>query len=572
MIGYGLSCRYKKRRHNGSGERMTTYQVKCPCGTLLSVTTEMAGSEFVCSRCARKLAFAPPQAKPAPKPAAVAEDKPTRWFLARDKQRMGPYSSAQLKQFADAGNIVPADMILKEGRQKWVTAGSVKGLFKAAPPPAAAPDLPAAELLPIQNAPATSGVFTFSKGPSRAYAPRRQINSRWLLIGAGSAAIVIALAVVLIVIMNRGNGEQANAAGTGAGAGESSSSDKEPARKKQLDLTYVAADFNGAIVVHPARLLERPFVGKILDDKQIAGFFKAVDIDPRKIERVIVLLDPFPGGNVAFLPAVIAQFAEPVDGAAMISRVLEGAEKKTFEGKEYYWGKNQTAANQHVCACVVDDRTILGGLEPTLHKMLLAKDGQSPFKKSLPKVDLNHDVVVAFAMDQAERKDQSLPTIRQALGEVLKPTKDMIEGADKLGEQLAAVTMTLDFGGDTMLSIDLEAVDDKAAESIDGLAKNGVSTLKLIVPSVKKDIKGSLPDDAAQLSALIDDLVNGFTIQKDGLHVQLAIKMPRKFPELAEKYGLKLKDLANQPPGPKPPTQRPPGGIPKGVPKQGGKK
>jgi hypothetical protein len=553
---------------------MTSYQVHCPCGSTLSVTAEMARAEFVCPRCARKLAFSAPKSQPAPRPAAVTDDKPTRWFLARNKQRMGPYSSAQLKQFADAGNIVPADMILKEGRQKWVSAGSVKGLFTAAPRPVASPDLPVAEPKPIQeNGAARSGAFAFSTNQSVAYAPRRRDKKRLLIIGAGSAAAVIASAVVLMVVMIRGNGEST----TVAKAGENSNGDKESARKKQLDLTYVAADFDAAVIVHPARLLERPFVAKILEDKQIAGFFKAVDVDPRKIERVIVLLDPFPAGNVSVLPGFIAQFTEPVDGAALISRVLEGAEKKTFEGKEYYWGKNQTAANKHVCACVADDRTILAGLEPTLQKMLIAKDAESPFKKRLPKVDLNHDLVGAFVMDQAERKDKSMPTVRQALGEILKQNKDTIppnfEGADKLGEQLAAVTLALDFGGDNLLSIDLEAVDEKAADSLNGLAKNGFDTLKFIVPSAKKElIKDKSPDDAAQLSALIDDLVNGFTIQREGLHVQLAIKMPKQFPDLAEKYGLKLKDLANQPPAPKPPTQKPPTTKPKGVPKDGGKK
>src|SRR5262249_45503012 len=129
---------------------MTTYQVKCPCGTTLAVTPEMASEHFVCPRCARKLAFSPPKSKPAAIQAGRgSEEKPTRWFLARNKQRLGPYSSSQLKQLADAGNIIPADMILKEGRQKWVNAGSVKGLFAAAPPPNPAPELPVVEARPL---------------------------------------------------------------------------------------------------------------------------------------------------------------------------------------------------------------------------------------------------------------------------------------------------------------------------------------------------------------------------------------------------------------------------------------
>src|SRR5262245_7386479 len=101
---------------------MTSYQVKCPCGTTLTISAEQAGDSFVC---ARKLAFTPPSQRPAA--AAVAADSgPAWWFLARNKQRLGPYSSAQLKEFADAGQIQPDDMILRQGRQKWVSAGSIK--------------------------------------------------------------------------------------------------------------------------------------------------------------------------------------------------------------------------------------------------------------------------------------------------------------------------------------------------------------------------------------------------------------------------------------------------------------
>src|SRR5262245_8137925 len=123
---------------------MPSYQVKCPCGTLLSVEPQLAGDAFVCPRCARKLAFKTPGQRVAPSAAPTASG-PARWFLARNKQRLGPYTSAQLKAFADAGQLTPEDMILREGRPKWVNAGAVKGLFTAAPPAPAAP--PEAQLV-----------------------------------------------------------------------------------------------------------------------------------------------------------------------------------------------------------------------------------------------------------------------------------------------------------------------------------------------------------------------------------------------------------------------------------------
>jgi hypothetical protein len=51
------------------------------------------------------------------------------WYLARGKQKYGPYSTEQLRQFAAEGKIAPTDMLLQAGVQKWTLASSVQGLF-----------------------------------------------------------------------------------------------------------------------------------------------------------------------------------------------------------------------------------------------------------------------------------------------------------------------------------------------------------------------------------------------------------------------------------------------------------
>jgi hypothetical protein len=49
--------------------------------------------------------------------------------------RCGPYSFEQLKQFATSGLIVPDDMLLQNGAQKWVPAKFVTGLFASTATP-----------------------------------------------------------------------------------------------------------------------------------------------------------------------------------------------------------------------------------------------------------------------------------------------------------------------------------------------------------------------------------------------------------------------------------------------------
>jgi hypothetical protein len=556
---------------------MTTYQVKCPCGTVLSVMPEMANEPFVCPHCARKLAFTPPRSKlnVARAPAPV-EEKSSRWFLARNKQRLGPYSSAQLKQLADAGNIIPDDMILKEGRQKWVNAGSVKGLFTAKPPSASPPELPVAEAMTTPDtAPDPFGALSFPTRPGTAYARRPRQGKGVLLIGGGVGLAVLAVTIVLVIILNRSDGKRTVEAGNGGNP--NGDNKEEVAAKKQLDLSYIAADFNAAVVIHPGRILERPFVAKLLEDKSIAGALDPIGFDPRILEQLIVVVDPFPGGNVAAMHGWIARSTGPWAETEFIKRFSGVQTKKvTFEGKEYLRSTNTTYAKTSDCLCLADERTLLGGPEPVLKKMLSAHKAKSPLLDRLPKVDFDHDLVAAFVMEQAERKDSNGPTVRQAFGEILKQNKGPLsanfEGADKIAEELAAATLTIDLGGDKLLSIDLEATDDKSAEALLGLANSGFDVLKVLAPEGKKWAKENLQDGADPTVALIDELVKGFTIQKDGVHVQLTLKMPSQLPTVVEKLTPIVKNMAAPPPNTKPPTPKPPTAKEKGISKDGKKK
>src|SRR5262249_42718832 len=159
-----------------------------------------------------------------------------------------------------------------------------------------------------QSAGEPFGAFAFSTTPGASYAQRPRANKRLLLTGGGAALAVVALTTVIVLMLNRGNGQKTTDGGVAANP---EGDNKEVATKKELALPYFAADFNAAVIIHPSRILERPFVAKLIEDKMLADFIKETGVDPRKIERAIVLIDPMPGGNVALLPAFIVQFTEP---------------------------------------------------------------------------------------------------------------------------------------------------------------------------------------------------------------------------------------------------------------------
>src|ERR1700694_5280140 len=67
------------------------------------------------------------------------------WYYANDEVKLGPLSSAQLKELAGNGQLLPSHTVWKEGIVKGVLAARVKNLFpvtlRETPPAPEAPSL-----------------------------------------------------------------------------------------------------------------------------------------------------------------------------------------------------------------------------------------------------------------------------------------------------------------------------------------------------------------------------------------------------------------------------------------------
>lgn len=61
------------------------------------------------------------------------------WWCARDGEKSGPYTAAQLKIMAQTGDVCPHHRVWREGRDRWVQASAVRGLFPPQSPPASEP-------------------------------------------------------------------------------------------------------------------------------------------------------------------------------------------------------------------------------------------------------------------------------------------------------------------------------------------------------------------------------------------------------------------------------------------------
>ncbi len=87
-----------------------------------------------------------------------------RWFYARNNQKQGPVTRAELRRLVSSGGLYADDMVLAEGSRTWVPAKSLEGLFPTAAIPL--PPSPEPSTLRMGAAGADPASTTPYDGPS----------------------------------------------------------------------------------------------------------------------------------------------------------------------------------------------------------------------------------------------------------------------------------------------------------------------------------------------------------------------------------------------------------------------
>jgi hypothetical protein len=126
------------------------FLVTCPsCRTSLKAPDNAAGQQLRCPKCGGLIGAHRLEAGGGA-PLVVPEPS---FFYTVNRQKVGPVPLFHLRRLASAGQLRPADMVLREGARTWVEAGTVADLFpggsmRPAVPPAVEP-LPVAEAVPV---------------------------------------------------------------------------------------------------------------------------------------------------------------------------------------------------------------------------------------------------------------------------------------------------------------------------------------------------------------------------------------------------------------------------------------
>jgi len=150
----------------------------------------------------------------------------SKFYVSRNQQQFGPFTSEQLKQLAASGKIARDDLVVEEGGSKWVAASCIRGLFStiqvlpASPIPADAAS-PSASGDSDADTPWLSGDGGTSSSPTYkskvGRKPKKTDNTMLYMIGGG-VALLLLLGVIGLALDNGGSGGSRADVGAG-GAG-----------------------------------------------------------------------------------------------------------------------------------------------------------------------------------------------------------------------------------------------------------------------------------------------------------------------------------------------------------------
>lgn len=120
-----------------------------------------------------------------------------KWFIARDKKKLGPYTTVQMKQMAQAGQLLPIDMVIEDGTTMWMPASQAKEFFPAVG--AAPPLITAAPVVPASSPPSPAAAVAMPSAVS--VAPRASGKLLGVVPLQIAPPIISMVAVVLLALL-----------------------------------------------------------------------------------------------------------------------------------------------------------------------------------------------------------------------------------------------------------------------------------------------------------------------------------------------------------------------------------
>ncbi|HUT14119.1 MAG TPA: hypothetical protein VMY42_26760 [Thermoguttaceae bacterium] len=319
-----------------------------------------------------------------------------------------------------------------------------------------------------------------------------------------------------------------------------------------LELSYIPSDCCAIWITHPQRIEKSPLVAPFLEGGEdpdiepipLALLARMPDIEHLDvgIAQFVAAVSPataeVKGPNeIPFVPVLILRFAEAVDGkklmGTMFPRNIEDMKEVSHAGKTYY-----ADPDAEMAVYLPDDRTMVISVEKMLQKIITAKQSSGPLLDRLRGVDARHDVIGVVVLDPLrELIEEGAADVRRGLPPELAEVAD----APKYAE---AAMLTIDFTGEKMIGLTVEARNAKSAVELEGLVKKGRDGLSNLYTDYREEMLKDMPPTlAGPFEVLVAELFRGFSIDRKDDRVLLGMKRPPSLEDFVRKLVAEMRRI-----------------------------
>ncbi len=238
---------------------------------------------------------------------------------------------------------------------------------------------------------------------------------------------------------------------------------KAPAGGVHLDLPFIAADAVAAVVVHPQPFLTGPQSDWLPVELITATGMDEAGFDPLKVREGIVLFAPPERGPSPDI-GLILRFSESYSKESVKTAAF--GRETTINGIEAL----QVLGPRGLWWCFPDDKTLIGGSEGMIKKMLVAKDADSPLIGLLKRVDVSGQITAVLSVGGVrllmKEAIAEAPAISPRLHELLRAP-----------DLLSSFVLKVDVGENFKASLTLSACDEASGIETQRIVNNGLGNV-----------------------------------------------------------------------------------------------
>ncbi len=292
----------------------------------------------------------------------------------------------------------------------------------------------------------------------------------------------------------------------------------EPAAEDFIDSSFVTA-----VLVHPQQIQEMPNFDSIrtminaAGGAQIEELKKATNIDPFKIQRVLIVMGPDAEADAA----AIVQFGDAVNVGEINKTLPPNVKTATHNGKDYYqFGMPGSEQAAHFAT----SKTLLFGTESAVKKMLDAKPGDSPLKKLLAGADASKDISIVASTSAIGSLAAQIP------GAAAPEQAEMFK-------KVNSVQVELDLSSDEFVRAVITFDSAETADMVSAMTHAGLKEVKEAMNSPEAAAAGPAAMMPGPMADIGKELANGATIEQSGEVLTVRLARPSALDNIQELIG-----------------------------------